>query len=129
MARTPNKSAKSAPLNLSTAKTADGALKSPLSVYEIVGISTSPYRTTNLAEYQKTLGKMDLYELHSHAYDIGVLPSHSRSIMLDRLERKFIQEHSRISAARQNEIDQKNSDGSKDESAREQTLKILAKGR
>ena len=80
-------------LDLSTATVADGAQKPIRSVYELVGIKDIKYRETTYGSYQGRLKKMNLIELQDHGFSIGVVPASSRDIMIDRLERKYLQEN------------------------------------
>lgn len=86
-------------VNLATAHTADGEVKSPTSVYDLLGISTHGYKTTNLTSYTATLKSMNLAELHNEAYARAVLGTDNRDVMIDRLEKKFIQETSKFKSA------------------------------
>lgn len=89
-------------LDLKSAKVADGALNAPASVYEIIGRKTSVYRTSNYEEYQKYLRTLNLYDLQSHAYEVGVTPVEKYEVLFDRLERKFLEEISKFRAAKNN---------------------------
>lgn len=111
-------------LDLATAKVADGQLKSPASVYEICGMITNAYGTTSLETYSKRLAEMNLIELQDHAYKIGALATNDRSVLIDRLERKFIQEVSRFRAT-----GQETSKDSGNNESREAALRILSRGR
>jgi hypothetical protein len=114
-------------VNLATAKVADGEVKSPTNVYDIVGIPTHRYKTTSLASYSANLKAMNLIQLQEEAYNRAVLATESRDILIDRLERKFIQETSKFKTS---------SDGRsfeaqpvKEESLHDQALRILSRGR
>lgn len=87
-------------LNLETAKIADGALSSPANVYEIIGHKISVYRTSDYATYQKQLRSMATYDLQEHAHEVGETPVSNREVLLDRLERRFLEEGSKYAAAK-----------------------------
>lgn len=89
-------------LDLSKAKIADGALDNPASVYEIVGRRTSVYNTAKYEDYQKYLRTLNLYDLQSHAYEVGVIPVDNYNVLFDRLERKFLEEISKFISAKNN---------------------------
>lgn len=109
-------------LDLSTAKVADGALKAPKSLYEVMGISTNRYKIKDLASYEKAIARMDLIELQDEAYDKGVTPNSNRDIIIDRLVRRFIHENANVP-----EPVNAQSEASPD--VRAETLRILARGR
>ncbi len=77
-------------LNLSTAKTADGALQAPRTVYELIGKPITHYREKTLEEYSKMLGSLDLSELHQIAYKEGVLAGPDRHNLIGRLESRYV---------------------------------------
>lgn len=111
-------------IDLSTAKVADGQLKASSSVYEMCGMNTNPYGTTSLETYTKRLAEMNLIELQDHAYKIGALATNDRSVLIDRLERKFLQEVSRFRAT-----GQETGKGAAVAEQRETALRILSRGR
>lgn len=84
-------------INLKTAKVSNGALPAK-SVYEMVGIPTTSYKHKSLADYSKMIGRLNLIELQDHAYEQGVPAGPDRDTLIDRLERKFIQENARFAA-------------------------------
>ncbi len=84
------------PIDLATAHVADGAIISPKSVYEIVGISTNSYKTGSYAEYQESLASMSLMQLQEEAFKCGTPATDNRAVIIDRLERKFLQENARF---------------------------------
>ena len=86
-------------INLETASVADGSLKPFNSVYELAGIKNVSYREKSFAAYQNTIRSMNLLELHDHGFSIGVPAGATKDIMLDRLERKFLQENPNERAA------------------------------
>lgn len=111
-------------IDLATAKVADGELKAPVSVYEICGISENAYGTTSFESYKKKLASMNLIQLQDHAFKIGALATQDRSVLIDRLERKFLQDTARLRAT-----GQKKADSDPTAANREQALQILARGR
>ncbi len=110
-------------LNLATATVATGALPAPKSVYEIMGLTTKMYRTSDYETYQKDLRVMSLSSLHDHAYEIGIGAIENRDLLIDQLERKFISEHGRQGRAK--EITQT----TPKQELREAALRALAHGR
>lgn len=94
-------------LNLTTAKIADGSLPAPANVYEIIGHKTSVYRTSNYGEYQRFLKGLNLADMQDHAYDVGEVPIDSRDVLIDRLERRFLEETSKFAAAKAKSNDQR----------------------
>ncbi len=113
-------------LNLSTAKVADGAQRSSQSVYELCGISTNTYRVNTIKDYTRTIRAMNLIDLQDEAYKNGVLATDNRDILLDRLERKFIQESARF---RQEPTPGSSQVSQSDSATRERALEILSRGR
>lgn len=115
-------------IDITTAQVADGALKAPRSVYEIVGVKNVSYRERTYASYQSQLRKMDLVELHDHAYEVGSVPSPSKEITIDRLERKYLQENPAERAAL---IEARDKAALEPEelSVHEQAQRIVARGR
>jgi len=81
---------------LAAKKTVTGALASPRSVYDIIGQDTFPYREKTLAEYSKTLEKLDLADLQSHAIAVAsILPNvDKRERLIDKLEREYLKKQS-----------------------------------
>jgi hypothetical protein len=112
-------------LDLTTAKTADGALYSPKSVYEIVGLNDSLFPTSNYEEYQKLLSTMNTIDLVDHAYRLGVVATSDRQSLIDRLERKFLQERARSSV----HTDSVDAAGGADAESRKIAERILSRGR
>ena len=116
-------------VDLSTAKVADGELKSSTSVYELLGISTHGYKTSNAAEYTMQLRGMNLLQLQEEAYARAVLPTENKDILIDRLEKKFIQETSKFKTVTGNNRNFDKSEASKEDELKNQALRVLAKGR
>lgn len=77
-------------VNLSALKQTHGALAAPLSIEELTG-QTERYTVASIEEYRALLADMTDQEMHEHAVDIaGVVPVGVRSLLIDRLETKFI---------------------------------------
>lgn len=77
-------------VNLSNLKQTHGALVAPLSIEELTG-QTERYSVSSLDEYRVLLANMSDEEMHEHAVDVaGVVPVGVRSLLIDRLETKFI---------------------------------------
>lgn len=109
-------------LDIATAKTSNGALPAR-SVYEAVGIPTTSYKHKTLAEYSKMINSLDLIQLQDHAYEQGVLAGPDRTTLIDRLERKFIQENAKFAPTFSQP------DNKIDEDLRAQAEKIISRGR
>ena len=112
-------------LDLNSAYVADGALKSPKSVYEILGMNDSIFPTQNYEEYQKLLSGMNTMDLVDHAYKIGVVATSDRGCMIDRLERKFLQERSRFGVS----TEPVSAAAGSPEAQRKEAERILSRGR
>lgn len=82
--------AKGKKINLSTLNQTHGALAAPLSIEELTG-QVVGYSVSSLDEYRQLLSNMSDEEMHEHAVDVaGVVPVSVRSLLIDRLETKFI---------------------------------------
>lgn len=112
-------------LDLSKATVADGSLRAPKSVYEIVGINDSIFPTENYEDYQKMLASMNTIDLVEHAYKIGVVATPDRNTLIDRLERKFLQERSRFGTS----TESSNAADGSEESIRKEAERIISRGR
>jgi len=118
------------PLDLSKAKVADGALKANQSVYAICGIAEHSYGSVSRAQYTQSLQDMNLIDLQEEAYTHGVVPIDNRELLIDRLERKFIQEVGKFQNAVGRAAVETQSGGTTEEQARrKKALEILARGR
>lgn len=115
-------------LDLATAEQTNGALNPIRSVYELVGIKDVRYNERTYAAYSARLAKMDLVELHDHAYDLALSCSPSRPFMIAKLEEKFLKEHpdqrDAVHAARLAEEASEDS-----ESITKRAERIMARGR
>jgi hypothetical protein len=80
-------------IDIGSATVADGSLKPFRSVYELAGIKNVSYWEKTFAAYQSKIRSMNLLELHDHGFTIGVPAGATKDIMIDRLERKFLQEN------------------------------------
>lgn len=109
-------------VNLATAKVVDAALPAVKSVYEIVGLNDSAFGKQTFEQFQSKLTTMDLYSLQEMARKVGVVPTSKREVLVDRLERRFLQDRVRSGPPKAPEM-------SVNEDLRAQTLKILARGR
>jgi hypothetical protein len=112
-------------LDLNKAKIADGAMKAPKSVYEIIGLNDSIFPTQNYEEYQKIINNMNTIDLVDHAYKIGVVASSDRGIIIDRLERKFLQDRSRFSTS----VEPESAASGSEEAIRKEAERIISRGR
>lgn len=110
------------PINLASATVATGALASPKSIYEIMGLQSKVYTTSDYATYQKDIAAMSLHALHEHAYEVGIAANGDRNLLIDALERRFIKENGRQGRAK--EVVKK----TQAEEMREQALRALAHG-
>ncbi len=82
--------AKGKKINLSTLNQKHGALSAPLSIEELTG-QTERYTVSDIESYRQLLASMSDEEMHEHAVDVaGVVPVGVRSLLIDRLEAKFI---------------------------------------
>ncbi len=82
--------AKTSVVSFDSLKCTDGEAKPRYrSAYEIVGFKQHDYRTSNIAEYEANLSRMNLADLQSHGFEMGLLPSDNRSMLIERLLRKF----------------------------------------
>lgn len=110
------------PINLAAATVATGALAAPKSIYEIMGLQSKVYTTSDYSTYQKDIAAMSLHTLHEHAYEVGIAANGNRDLLIDALERRFIKEHGRLGGAK--EVVKK----TQAEEMREQALRALAHG-
>lgn len=79
----------------------DGEVKPKFrSAYEIVGFKDHHYKTTDVTQYESELKEMNLGDLQSYAHQRGFLPTDNRTMLIDRLVRKFLEETSPMKGAR-----------------------------
>lgn len=62
---------------------------SPSSLDEILGESLSIYTAKSIEEYESQLSEMNQTDLQVHAYKIGLIPSHDRKLLCERLVTEF----------------------------------------
>lgn len=69
---------------------ATGELKPVTSIYELVGIASYPYKTTDEKEYEKSLLEMNLADLQDHAIQLNIVPVDDRDRLQDKLVVAFL---------------------------------------
>lgn len=69
--------------------------KQPSSLDEILGESLSIYTANSSEEYRGQLSEMNMTDLQSHAYKIGLVPTPDRKVLTDRLVQEFVKWNSR----------------------------------
>lgn len=67
----------------------------PSSLDEILGETLSIYTARGSEEYRAQLAEMNMTDLQSHAYKIGLVPTEDRKILTDRLIQEFVKWSSR----------------------------------
>jgi len=67
----------------------------PSSLDEILGESISIYTAQNSEEYSRQLAEMNISDLQTHAYKIGLVPTPDRKVLTDRLMKEFVKWNSR----------------------------------
>ena len=115
--------AKRKKIDLATAMVADAEVKSPTSLYEICGVRTSSYRTSNVEEYKASLAALNLIQLQDEAYQHAVPATQNREAIISRLVDKFILTVGRLGAKTAHE------DGDEASAIRQQAKNIMARGR
>jgi len=70
-------------------------VKQPSSLDEILGETLSIYTATSSEQYRGQLAEMNMTDLQSHAYKIGLVPTPDRKVLTDRLVQEFIKWNSR----------------------------------
>ena len=75
-------------VNLSSLSQTHGAL-APMSIEELTG-QVDQYTEGSVDEYRQTLATMSDEDMREHAIEKGEVPIHTRSLLIDRLERRFI---------------------------------------
>jgi len=71
------------------------AKRPPSSLDEILGEALSVYTANSSDEYRGQLAEMNMTDLQSHAYKIGLVPTPDRKLLTDRLVQEFIKWNSR----------------------------------
>lgn len=69
--------------------------KQPSSLDEILGETLSIYTAKSSDEYRGQLAEMNMTDLQTHAYKIGLVPTPDRKVLTDRLVQEFIKWNSR----------------------------------
>jgi len=69
--------------------------KTPSSLDEILGETLSIYTANSSEEYRGQLAEMNMTDLQTHAYKIGLVPTPDRKVLTDRLVQEFIKWNSR----------------------------------
>jgi hypothetical protein len=69
--------------------------KQPSSLDEILGETLSLYTAKSSEEYSGQLAEMNMTDLQSHAYKIGLIPTQDRKVLTDRLVKEFVKWNSR----------------------------------
>jgi hypothetical protein len=73
--------------------------KQPSSLDDILGERLSIYTATSSEEYRGQLAEMNMTDLQSHAYKIGLVPTPDRRILTDRLIQEFMKWNSRYGSS------------------------------
>lgn len=69
--------------------------KQPSSLDEILGETLSIYTANSSEEYRGQLAEMNMTDLQTHAYKIGLVPTPDRKVLTDRLVQEFVKWNSR----------------------------------
>lgn len=69
--------------------------KIPSSLDEILGETLSIYTANSSEEYRGQLAEMNMTDLQSHAYKVGLVPTPDRKVLTDRLVQEFVKWNSR----------------------------------
>ena len=69
--------------------------RQPTSLDEILGETLSIYTANSSDEYRGQLSEMNMTDLQSHAYKIGLVPTQDRKVLTDRLVKEFVKCNSR----------------------------------
>jgi len=69
--------------------------KQPSSLDEILGETLSIYTANSSEDYRGQLAEMNMTDLQTHAYKIGLVPTPDRKVLTDRLIQEFIKWTSR----------------------------------
>ena len=67
----------------------------PSSLDEILGEALSIYTANSSEEYRGQLAEMNMTDLQTHAYKIGLVPTPDRKVLTDRLIQEFVKWNSR----------------------------------
>lgn len=93
-------------IKLESLKQTHGALAAPLSIEELTG-QTEVYAVSSLEEYHDQLMTMSEDEMREHAITAGVVPIDNRSLLIDRLETRYINANHRLPPLVTNKISKK----------------------
>jgi hypothetical protein len=69
--------------------------KHPSSLDEILGETLSIYTANSSEQYRGQLAEMNMTDLQTHAYKIGLVPTPDRKVLTDRLVHEFVKWNSR----------------------------------
>ena len=72
-----------------------GVKKQPSSLDEILGETLSIYTAKSSEDYRGQLAEMNMTDLQTHAYKVGLVPTTDRKVLTDRLSKEFIKWNSR----------------------------------
>jgi hypothetical protein len=81
--------AKGNKVKMADLKQTHGALSAPVSIEELTG-QHEVYAVSTIEEYRNLLESMTEDDMREHAIVAGVVPIDNRSILIDRLETKFV---------------------------------------
>jgi len=70
-------------------------IRTMTSLDEILGESLSIYTAKSSDEYRNQLSEMNLSDLQSHAYKVGLIPTEDRRLLTDRLVSEFMKFNSK----------------------------------
>lgn len=86
--------------SIKESKQAHGALEIEIgeSLYDFMGLKTSPYKESDAKAYRAKLDEMSLSDLQRHAIEVAnIVPqSTSRSNLIDKLEREFLKKQNQF---------------------------------
>jgi hypothetical protein len=71
------------------------SIKQPSSLDEILGETLSIYTANSSEQYRGQLAEMNMTDLQTHAYKIGLVPTPDRKVLTDRLVQEFVKWNSR----------------------------------
>jgi len=82
-------------IDIAQGKQVNGAMEGETSIMDVLRKRNYPYKDLSLAEYTKTLSRMNLSDLQRHAIEVAqILPNITdRSRLVDKLEREFLRRH------------------------------------
>ena len=71
-------------------------IRTMTSLDEILGEKLSIYTAKSSEEYKGQLAEMNMSDLQSHAYKVGLIPTEDRRILTDRLVSEFMKFNSKF---------------------------------